>query len=244
MSGQGAPPGHELVVAGDDAELAELAAARMAEELAAAVAARGIAHVALSGGSTPGGAYRLLARRGSALARVVWWWVDERCVPPGDPRSNYGAARAQLLEPAAIEDDHVHRMAGDLGAEAGARDYAARLATAFGGAEPPVLDLVIAGVGNDGHTASLFPGTGAVRRDDATVIAVHPGGGLEPRVTLAAPVLLAARRTLVLASGESKRAPLLAAWAPGDPDEIPARLYQRSPRVTWMVDQRAVPLDR
>lgn len=241
MSAATPPPGHELVVVEDERALASVAAARIAAAIEAAVASRGAAHVALSGGSTPGGAYRLLAARGPALAGAVWWWVDERCVPPTDERSNYGAARAQLLEPAGIAPSRVRRMEGELGAEVAARRYAACLTSELGERGVPTLDLVIAGIGSDGHTASLFPRTGSVRRGEAPVIDVVPGGGLEPRVTLAAPVLLAARRVLVLASGAAKREPLLAAWTAGDEDETPARLYLRAPEVTWIVDAHALP---
>lgn len=229
----------ELVVVGDAEALARAAADRVIAGVRAAVAARGVARVALSGGRTPGGAYRWLAQAALPWEHIVWLWVDERCVPPDDARSNYGAAKSVLFGPAAVPEHTVHRMAGELGAVAGARDYDAWLVAECGTREP-VIDVVVAGIGDDGHTASLFPGTGAVDRADAAVIAVEPGGELEPRITLARPVLQRARSVLVLASGASKRAPIAAALSPGPLDAVPARLYLEA-RATYLVDEAARP---
>lgn len=219
----------ELVVVADPSELAERAAELMRQIIDAAIGARGVAHVALSGGSTPGEAYRRLARSGLDVERCRWFFVDERRVPPEHERSNYRAAKQDLFDPAGIPSKHVFRMGGD------AAEYAATLSRELG--PEGRLDLVVAGIGNDGHTASLFPGTGAVR-DPGPVVAVAPGD-LEPRLSLGRSSLLAARRILVLVSGAGKRQALAHALEAGDEDAVPARLYLAAPTgvATFVVDR-------
>ncbi len=220
----------ELLVVADAAELAERAAALMRESIDAAIRERGVARVALSGGSTPGQTYRLLGRSGLDVERCRWFFVDERNVPPDHERSNYRAAKHDLFDPAGIPSAHVFRMRGDAG------EYAATLGCELGPGGR--FDLIVAGIGDDGHTASLFPGTGAVR-DAASVVAVAPGGGLEPRVSLGRSTLLAARRILVLVSGAGKREALARALEAGDEDEVPARIYLAAPAgvVTFVTDR-------
>jgi len=207
----------EILEVADAAELAARAARLMRAIIEEAIAARGVANVALSGGSTPGESYRLLAKSGLDFTRTRWFFVDERCVPPEHERSNYRAAKRDLFDPAGVPPSQVFRMID-------AKGYDALLARELGGP----FDLVIAGLGNDGHTASLFPGTGAVR-DPASVVTVEPGGGLEPRISLGRSTLLAARRILILVSGAGKREALAQALAPGDEDEVPGRLYLAAP---------------
>jgi 6-phosphogluconolactonase len=134
-----------------------------------------------------------------------------------------------------------------------ARDYEVALCRAFdlgreealhldGHARSPLrFDLLVAGVGADGHTASLFPGTGAVARTNALVTVVHPGGDLEPRLTLTRPVLVAARAIAILCSGSDKRRAVEDARRPGDEEQVPARLYLSAEpgSVTWFVDAAA-----
>lgn len=222
----------ELVRVSDAAELALRAAELMRASIDAAIRARGSARVALSGGSTPGEAYRRLAKSGLDVERCRWFFVDERCVPPDHERSNYRAAKHDLFDPAGVPAAHVFRM-GD-----GADEYAATLERELG-AEGR-LDLVVAGIGNDGHTASLFPGTGAVRAP-GRVVAVEPGGGLEPRLSLSRATLLAAQKVLVLVSGAGKREALARALEPGDEDAVPARIYLAAPAgvVTLIIDRAA-----
>lgn len=220
----------ELLVVADAAELAERAAELMRQIIDDAIAARGVAHVALSGGSTPGEAYRRLARSGLDVERCRWFFVDERRVPPDHERSNYRAAKQDLFDPAGIPSTHVFRMGGD------AARYADTLSRELG--PDGRLDLVVAGIGNDGHTASLFPGTGAVR-DPGSVVGVEPGGGLEPRLSLGRSTLLVARRILVLVSGAGKREALAHALEAGDEDAVPARIYLGAPEgvVTFVADR-------
>jgi 6-phosphogluconolactonase len=220
----------------EDAEsLSWHAAELMQAAIVQAIADRGAAHVALSGGTTPGRSYRLLGARAFDRALVHWYWVDERAVPPTSDRSNYALARQALLDPIGVPTDNVHRMPAELTPLA---DAAARYAVAL-----PGLDLLIAGIGPDGHTASLFPHTGAVRRDDVSVVVVEPGGGLEPRLSLSRTAILGSRRILVLATGSEKRSAVAAALEAGDEDEIPARLYRRAGPgcVTFLLDRSACP---
>jgi len=140
--------------------VAERAAALIVRQLGRAREQRGVAHLALSGGSTPGATYRLLGADPSALEAVDVWFADERCVAPDDPESNYRLAAETLLNPAAIPAERVHRMQGELGAAEGARRYEQELIEGLPslGGGPPVLDVIVLGIGPDAHIASLFPG--------------------------------------------------------------------------------------
>ncbi len=151
----------------------------------------------ISGGTTPVQAYDLLAgRSGLAWGRVTVLFADERCVPPDDPESNYGMAQAKLI--ARVHPASVHRMAGELGAEEAARRYDDVLSTLG------ALDLVLLGIGEDGHTASLFPGNPALEAGGLAV-AVHGAPKPPPdRVSLSFQALRSARRVIVLATGSGK----------------------------------------
>ena len=184
------------------------AAELMRECLIDALARRGVGHLALAGGTTPGAAYRLPELEDWSAVQL--WFGDERCVGPEDPDSNYGMARRTLLDHAA--GAVVHRIAGELGAEAAAsayeRELRATLATPDG--EPPVLDVVLLGIGEDGHTASLFPGNPALQVVGVACVGVHEAPKPPPdRVSLTLEALRAARSCVLLASGAAK-APALA----------------------------------
>ncbi len=231
----------EVVVARDRAEHTALAAELLARAIQEAVDARGVARVALSGGGTPSDAYQRLASLALPFDHVEWYWVDERGVPPEHARSNYGAA-ARDLALADGKHGRAFRMEGerDLGVAAAA--YEALLRRSFGVAAAVAFDAMVMGVGDDGHTASLFPGIGAVRIDDRLVahIPEQPEKKLEARITLTAPVILEARQTVVLVRGAAKRPVVAAARAAGDEDEVPSRILQRAKgRVVWLVDKEA-----
>ena len=247
--------GGAVVVCPSAEAFAKEAASRIRGALDAAVRARGRARLALSGGATPLPAYELLAKSPETFERVEVFFVDERCVPADDARSNYAAVKRTLLDPASIAPERVFRMRGELSPRAGAATYEAALCARFeikaedaahvdaDGRSPASFDVLVAGVGNDGHTASLFPGTGAVERTDSLAIDVEPGGDLEPRLSLSRPVLIAAENIFVLARGVAKRPVVAAARRPGSEEEIPARLYldARLGAVTWIVDRDAAP---
>lgn len=236
----------ETLIARDPVEQAALAAELIGRAIVAAVASRGVARVALSGGTTPSDTYRRVADFDLPWRQIEWFWVDERAVPASHERSNYRAAlEALALDRAPGSDGRVHRMpADDPSPVAAARNYEAILRASFGVAAAVAFDVVTLGVGDDGHTASLFPGTGAVAVTDRLVLEVEPqpAKGLEARLTLSAPVLQQARSVLVLARGAAKRDVVLQARAPGPEDEIPARLLQRATgRVVWILDEPAAP---
>jgi 6-phosphogluconolactonase len=196
---------------------AEEAAREAAERLARAAAAGGA--IVLAGGSTPRRAYELAARIEPDWSSASAWWGDERCVPPDDPRSNYLLARKALLS-RLTRLPEIHRVRGELGAEAAARAYDVEL----DGVE---LGLVLLGIGPDGHTASLFPHAPALEERLRRAVAAEPG--LEPfvpRVTLTVPVLGSAREVVFLVSGADKAQAAARAFG-GEPDpSTPASLVR------------------
>lgn len=230
----------EIVVESCLEAVAEAAAMRVAREARAAVEARGVFTLALSGGSTPEVLYRLLA--GAAHDDLPWasthvLWGDERCVPPHDERSNYRLAMtAGLLERPVLG---VHRMRGEDPPEDAAAAYDRALLTlAEGTAGGPVLDLVLLGVGHDGHTASLFPGSPEVEERDRWVVATGEHSGMR-RLTFTMPVLLAARRVMFLVTGSPKRELVERALHEEDPT-MPAGVVVTGARtLTWIMDDAA-----
>lgn len=197
----------------DHEALSRAAAELVASRAAAAIASRGRALLAISGGGTPLEAYALLGGP-DYRARVDWerlfvFWADERCVPPGHPESNYGAAREAWLGRVPLPQANLVRVRGELEPEAAASDYAKALARfARTPRRWPRFDLAVLGLGADGHTASLFPGSPPEM--DAPVLAVTAGyhGRPAARVTLTPPVLNDARAALFLVSGAGKAAAL------------------------------------
>lgn len=222
------------IVAGPEA-LAAAAAARVATAAAAAIGARGAFHVALSGGRTTRGLHEALAAaawRGSVdWARVEVWFADERAVPPHHAESNARAVREALLDHVPLAAGHVHRMRGE------AADLEAE-AEAYASAMPAALDLVVLGMGEDGHVASLFPGSAALAEPRRRVVAVFDAPKPPPRrLSLAPPALVAARGVLVLASGAAKAAAVARALAAeGDVAATPARLVRGR---DWIADAAA-----
>jgi 6-phosphogluconolactonase len=189
--------------------------------------------IALAGGSTPKALYELLASD-DYRGRFDWdemdvYFGDERAVPPSHPDSNYGMARRSLLDLVPLAEDAVHRMeAEDPQIDAAADRYARVL--------PQSLDVVLLGMGEDGHTASLFPGRGALRERERRCVATHAADGSR-RMTLTLPALNAARHVIFVALGASKRRPLAAIRAG---ERLPAGLVQPAEGdVTWIVDRAA-----
>jgi 6-phosphogluconolactonase len=237
-----AAPGKLVVVADDDA-LARAVAAYFIATALDALAARGRFDVALSGGSTPKAVYALLAAplAVAALAwpRVRFFFGDERCVPPDDPESNYKTARDGLLEPLGIDAAHVFRMRGEDEPTAAARDYAAVLRAELG--PSPVFDLVMLGMGPDGHTASLFPGTDPLTDDEALVRAPWVEKFSTHRITLT-PRVINAARTVAIAAGGAAKASVLREVREGayDPMVHPIQIVNpRDGELLWFVDEAA-----
>jgi 6-phosphogluconolactonase len=213
-------------------------AGEAAERLVAAAGAGG--HVALAGGSTPRAAYERAADAGADWSGATLWYGDERCVAPDDPRSNHAMVREALLERLAGPAPRVVRMEGERGAEEAAARYEVALREALG--DRPRLDLVLLGLGADGHCASLFPGKPAVDERERLAVGV-PEAGLEPwvpRVTLTFPVLNDAREVVVLVSGESKADAVAGAFGPAPDPALPAALVRPDPgRLTLLLDPAA-----
>lgn len=230
-----------------DAEtVATRAAAHVIRELARARAERGVAHLALSGGTTPGRTLELLAADPQAgWDGIEIWFADERCVAPDDDESNYRLARETLLDPARIPPERVHRMEGEFGPHEGARRYAQALAERLPAEDTspalPVLDVVVLGIGPDGHVASLFPGADTLDAGDSAVCLGVVDSPKPPpeRITLSLAVLRAARGCLLLATGASK-ADAVNAMLGDASRHVPASLLGRS-RLTVIVDDAAAP---
>lgn len=208
-----------------------------------ALAKRGKFHVALSGGNTPRAAYRLLAELPRAQ-EISWsdvfvYFGDERCVPPDDEQSNYRMARLAFLDAVAIPQANVHRMRGEIDPGEAARDYAATLRADLG--DDPRFDLMLLGLGPDGHTASLFPGSPPDAGDDALVRAVYAKSQAMWRITVTPKVINASRTVAFTVEGVEKAAILAAVLeGPHDPVARPSQIVAPSPgRLLWLVDQAA-----
>ncbi len=230
----------------DADDLARHAAQHIAEAAVAAVADRGAFTIALSGGDTPGRTYALL---GSDLAESMPWeavhvfWGDERCIPLDRPDNHFTLATELMLSRVPIPAGNVHRARGEASDPAAAAvEYEDALRTFFAPppGELPRFDLVLLGMGEDGHVASLFPGSVGWRERERWVVDhyVIKRGERVRRLTLTMPVLTAAREVMVLVSGDLK-ADMLAAVLRGEAD-VPAReLDAHAPAVRWMVDREA-----
>lgn len=243
-----------VVVHDDIGPLAEEAAERF---VAAAAASEGSRFdVVLTGGSTAPVVYRLLARDPLA-SRVDWrrvhvWWTDERCVPPDDPRSNYGAARDALLDRVPIPCEQIHRMRGEdpnPEREAVRHEAILRADQALGRGEPPRFDFALLGLGSDAHVASLFPGSPTLAYTDRLVAAVATAEVAMPdpvvdRLTLTFPALNAARAAVFVVAGEEK-ADALRAVLDERPDVRlrPAQgIDPASESPVWLIDRAAASL--
>lgn len=242
MSAGGSGSSMDSIVAGSREEHTALAAELLARAIQEAVDERGVARVALSGGTTPSDTYRFLAGLALPWSKVEWYQVDERAGDPGSDRSNAAAATRDLgLDGGA--HGRLFRMeseAPDLAAAA--RAYEGLLRKTFGIAGAVSFDAMTLGIGDDGHTASLFPGLDVVSIDDRLVaaIAAQPEKKLEARLTLTAGVIQEARLVVVIVRGDTKRAVVAAARQAGLEEAIPARLLHKAKgRVVWILDKDA-----
>ncbi|MEP6993078.1 MAG: 6-phosphogluconolactonase [Acidobacteriota bacterium] len=235
----------------EDAEALALAAAEVfSRQARESVAVRGRFTVALAGGSTPRLLYaRLTDPAAPFLAQIPWsqvhvFWGDERHVPPDDPQSNYWLAREQLLSRAPIPAGNLHRIEAERpDAKDAAAAYEAELIRFFSlsPGQAPRLDLVLLGMGTDGHTASLFPGSDALEVRDALVAAPWIAKFSSYRITLTLPVFNASAAVQFLVSGKDKAETLRAVFDPkSPPDAFPCqRISPANGRLTWLVDRAA-----
>lgn len=226
--------------------LAVAAADFIAELAAKSIAARGMFSIALSGGSTPRALYGVLAARADQIEWSRWhcFWGDERCVPPDHEDSCYRMARETLLDHVSVSAVNVHRIRCELSPSEAAHSYEQELRAFFAG-EWPRFDLILLGMGEDGHTASLFPNTPALDVHDAWVTAnIAPSVKQPNRITLTIPAINAAANALFLVSGSSKAAPLHQVIdGPRSPRQLPAQFIQPAAgSLIWMIDQPAAAL--
>jgi 6-phosphogluconolactonase len=231
-------------------EMAKAVANRFAARATEAVSARGRFTAALSGGKTPVALYTLLAKAPFVSqipwARVHLFWGDERCVPPDHPDSNYRMIREFLLDHVPIPPANVLRMPGEMDpAEAAAR-YEKRLREFFvtHGDGFPVFDFFLLGLGEDGHTASLFPGTRSIRESARWVVGHYVDAQKGWRITLTPPVINAARMVAFIVAGAGKAAVMKEILeGPFRPDTLPAQIVRPAGGdLVWMLDREAAAL--
>ena len=221
--------------------LSEATAAWIADALRDTAAARGRASFVLSGGSTPQLLYELLATR--FKDRIPWrqihaFWSDERYVPHDDPRSNYRMARVSLLDRVPIPDDQVHPMTTHFPAPGDAAREYEDVVTRFFSGGPATFDVMLLGLGADGHTASVFPGSPALTSGRVAVAVTAPAEPPE-RLTLTMPVLARSRRVGMLVAGASKAAAVAASLSGRDPNLPGAVLGRTASSLVWWIDREA-----
>ena len=229
-------------------EIASHAASIIASLAEKAIGDHGFFSLVLSGGSTPRTLYRALAEDADSgrlpRERIHLFWGDERCVAPGHRESNYRMAQEALLSRVSIPSGNIHRIRGELGPGRAALLYEREITNFFGGTCPgdaaaPTFDLVLLGVGDDGHTASLFPGDGALEETGRLVtVTVAPHGmPVRNRVTMTLPLIGRAARVMFLVSGERKKSVLRAILHDDDATlRFPAARVKALEEVLWLVD--------
>ena len=222
----------------------EAAVAFVADRASEAIARRGLFTLALAGGGTPKPVYERLAMPDVARAiewsRVHVFFGDERCVPPDDPQSNFRMAREALLARVPIPDENVHRVRGEDPPTVAAEEAERSLRDVVPAAPVPSLDLVFLGLGDDGHTASLFPDTAALGEQSRLVVANFVEKLSSWRVTFTAPLINAARDVVFLVEGAGKAAALEAVLeGPFTPTLLPSQLVRPGGSLHWFADEAA-----
>ncbi len=235
----------EIRIFNDLEDLSRAAAILFIEQAEQAIAERNRFLVALNGGSTPTRLFQLLAtdeHEKADWSKVHIFWGDERCVPPDDSGSSYGQARDILLSHVFIPDVNIHRIQGELGPVEASKDYSLTL---NGFASPPFewprFDLVYLGMGEDGHTASLFPGSPVDVPEPTMPVTAYYQDRPANRVTLTPIVFNSARMVVFMATGEKKAKPLAEVLSDRyNPAQYPAqRINPNDGRLMWLVDKTA-----
>lgn len=196
--------------------------------------------VALSGGSTPRRLFQELVSADVEWKKTHLFWADERCVPPDHLDSNYGMTAVVLLDRITIPRENIHRIQGEKTPEAAAKTYEEELRIHFGG-QIPTFDLILLGVGTDGHTASLFPGSPALLEEERWAVVVQhetPPPPLVDRVSLTFPVLNAGKNIIFLVSGVDKAEIVASAFGdPKNPFQIPVQeIISKKRNIRWLLD--------
>jgi len=236
----------------DPAALARRAACHLVEMVSECAEANGRARIAISGGSTPKAAFQLLADPNEPYRKRMPWedlelfWVDERTVPPDHPESNFRMTKEALLDHVPLLSQQVHRMEGELPPEQAAARYESELRNTFRmeGAELPRFDLISLGMGDDGHTASLFPNTAALHEMSRLVTANQVPQKDTWRITLTWPVINHARSVFFLIAGADKAQRVHEVFTgPRDPERLPSQLIWPSGGIlTLFLDKAAAAL--
>ncbi len=233
----------------DAGELARAAAQQFTERVQQVITKRGRARIAISGGSTPKASFALLADSNEPYTQQIEWdkvelfWVDERTVGPDDPDSNYRMTNEALLSKVALQPEHIYRIEGELDPEEAAAKYESLIRREFRleGAEVPRFDVVWLGMGDDGHTASLFPGTEGIHESGRIAFANHVPQKNTWRISLSAPVINEALEVIFLIGGEDKAVPLeRALYGEYDPNVTPTQLIKpRNGSLLFLLDKKA-----
>ena len=242
------PPNSDIRVFPDIPALTHAAADHVIQQASLAINVRGRFTIALAGGSTPKGLYALLAsseyRSRLDWGKVEFFWGDERHVPPDHAESNYRMAQEAMLSPLAIPEEQIHRIHGEMPvAQEAADQYEALLRSQLEASEYPIprIDLVLLGMGPDGHTASLFPGTEVIHESNRLVAAPWVDKFQTFRITMTPPIINQARQVSFLITGEGK-AKVLRDVLEGSfqPDVLPSQIIRPiSGQLTWFLDQAA-----
>ena len=235
----------EVRVFQDLESLSRAAAQLFVEAARQAASERGRFLTALSGGSTPQRLFQLLAS--DYRTEVDWklthiFWADERCVPPDEAGSNYGQAREALLGRIGIPEENIHRIRGELEPAEASKDYALSLRQfASPPLEWPFFALVLLGMGADGHTASLFPGSPVEATAPVLAVTAHYEDRPAQRITLTPPVINSARLVVFMATGTAKAETLRRVLSDQyEPEQLPAqRIDPKDGDLTWLIDEKA-----
>ena len=242
-------PGHaNIIIAENAAQLAVKGVELFCRNARRGIERSGHVTVAISGGSTPRAMHRLLTRE-PYVSEICWqkihlFWVDERLVPENDAASNYGAAREDFISAVPIPPEQVHSMTSEKMPEEAAAEYQRKLEACFGkGPEKfPRFDTIFLGVGQDGHTASIFPDDLTAETTDLPVVPVKGGNPDVYRLTLTVPVLNHAKCAVFIVSGREK-APTVKTLLTDESSQLPARKIQPvNGRLVWLLDREAAEL--
>jgi 6-phosphogluconolactonase len=237
----------QLIIMDDAQALFVRAAEEIAHLAGEAICTHGEFALCLTGGSTPASTYELLATRFRLSVdwkEVQFFWGDERCVPPDDPASNFGMANRTMLSKLSLRPEQIHRIRGEEEPAQAASDYEHELRTSIPLQQPgdlPSFDLVLLGLGENAHVASLFPHHPALHEKTRLAVAVDVEAAPSRRISLTMPVINNAERVLFLVSGESKAdAVKNVLQATVDPEQYPAQLVKpRTNEIVWLMDKAA-----
>jgi 6-phosphogluconolactonase len=230
-----------IEVVGDKTALIERGLALVKEKIELSIQERGLCTIALAGGSTPKPLYEGLANQSLTWDKIQVFWGDERYVPPTHPDSNQKMARLAWLDSVNIPPNNIHPMptgAGNPIIDAQTYDNQIRSFFAVNEPEIPIFDIILLGMGDDGHTASLFPHTEALQVKDHLITVGNKDG--QPRLTFTVPLINQARCVIFLVAGSNKQAALAQIFAPiADTNNYPSRLIQPQGELWWLLDNTA-----